>query len=92
MLPIRLGVSRDHRFFQPLCVLPNEVSRRLDDPPAAAEVLLKTDFLDVAVAFAECQDVAHVATTPLVDRLVIITNDADVGAQLSEETNQGFLL
>ena len=49
---------------------------------AGAEVLLEPDLLDAGVALLEVQDVADVAAAPLIDRLVVVTDDADAGAQL----------
>ena len=58
---------------------------------ARAEVLLKRHLGDRGIARFKAEDVLHVATTPLVNCLVVVTDDADLGAKISECRDDGFL-
>ena len=77
--------------FQPRRVLADELLGGLDDPAAAPKVLLQPHFIDRAVPLAEGQNVVDVASSPLIDRLVVVTDDADVGSHLREEADQSLL-
>jgi hypothetical protein len=43
------------------------------------------------IAIHETQDVAHVATVPLVDGLVVVSDHADLGPELAQSPNQHLL-
>ena len=58
---------------------------------ARAEVFLQPDLRDAGIAVLETQDVAHVAAAPLVDRLVVVADDADAGAQAVQLLDHGLL-
>ena len=69
----------------------DEVARDRHDALARAEVLLEPNLGDRRVAVLEGQDVAHVAAAPLVDRLVVVTDDADAGAEFVNRLDDGLL-
>ena len=51
----------------------------------------KSEACDVVVAIGEADDVLHVSTSPLVDRLVIVTDDAEFDRRLGHSLDQRFL-
>ena len=63
----------------------------LDDTPAGPEVVIEGDLLDVGVAIGERDDVRYLAAAPLVDRLVVVPDDAQVRTELDEPADETFL-
>ena len=63
----------------------------LDDALARAEVVGEGDLPDAVVAVVEGDDVGDLAAAPLVDRLVVVADDAEVRAELHEPSDQPFL-
>ena len=53
-----------------------------DDALARAEVVVERDLPDAGVPVRERDDVRDLAAAPLVDRLVVVADDAEVRAEL----------
>ena len=67
------------------------IERPTRRPLAGAEVLSEGDLPDAVVAVLKCDDVRDLAPTPLVDRLVVVADDTQVGAELREAADQPLL-
>ena len=63
----------------------------LDDALARAEVVGEGHLSDAVVAVGERDDVGDLAAAPLVDRLVVVADDAEVRAELREPADEALL-
>ena len=63
----------------------------LDDALARAEVVVERDLADAVIAVGEGDDVGDLAAAPLVDRLVVVADDAEVRAELRQPPDQPLL-
>ena len=88
---VRLCVCWQHCFVQPQSVLTDELMSGLDDPAATPKVLLQPHLIDLAVPLTELQNVAHITSPPLIDGLVVVTDDTDVCSHLCEHADQRLL-
>ena len=88
-----LVTSPHHRLRQPIASRDALGDRApdLDDALARAEVLGERDLPDAGVAVAEGDDVGDLAAAPLVDRLVVVADDAQVRAELRQAADQSLL-
>ena len=64
---------------------------RLDNSFTASEILLKTNGFHRSITFLERNDVRDISAPPLVDRLIIVADDADVGADLRQQVSLVFI-
>ena len=62
-----------------------------DDALARAEVVVERDLPDAVVAVRERDDVRDLAAAPLVDRLVVVADDAQVRAELRQPADESLL-
>ena len=58
-----------------------------DDSPAGAEVVVEGHPLHAGAALDEREDVRYRAATPLVDRLVVVADDTQVGSELGKPSH-----
>ena len=63
----------------------------LDHAFARAEVLGERHLVDAGVPVGEGDDVRDLAAAPLVDRLVVVSDDAEVRAELGQPADQSLL-
>ena len=63
----------------------------LDDALARAEVVVEVDLADTGVPVGERDDVRDLAAAPLVDRLVVVADDAEVRAELRQAPDESLL-
>lgn len=68
-----------------------EVVGGLDDGGAAAAIRRDLERGYAGVALCEVDDVGDVRTSPLVDGLVVIADDAELGLRSSQEFDESFL-
>ena len=82
-----------HRLRQPLAGGDplGDRSPDLDDALARAEVLVERDLLDAGVPVGERDDVRDLAAAPLVDRLIVVADDAEVRAELRQAADEALL-
>ena len=88
---ILLTALRLHLFRQAARILRNEVSCDLDDADARPKVLLETDLGDVGISALESGNVLDGGSAPLVDRLIVVADHAEICAQPVEERDDPLL-
>ncbi len=86
-----LRVGGDHVLRQALAVLRDEVPRELDHRAARSEVLLEPDRADPGIPPREVEDVGDVGAVPLVDRLVVVADDAEPRPEARERAHDALL-
>ena len=87
-LPFRPGL---HRLGQPKLVPIDHPGCGADDPRGRSEVLLDTDGRDVRVPGAKRDDIFIVRAPPVVDALVVITDDGEVPGAADHQAYQLLL-
>jgi hypothetical protein len=60
-------------------------------PSLERKFFFQPDLGNVGIAALEAQDVLHAAAPPLIDRLVVVTDHANLGAQAVQELDDFFL-
>src|SRR5690606_18098968 len=69
----------------------DDVASEIDDGGTGAEVLIQGDAVDVGVAALDREDVLDGTATPLIDRLVVVADHAQVRAVAGEPADQLLL-
>ena len=89
----RLVAGRDHRLRQPLAGgdALGDRAAELDHALARPEVVVERDLPDAGVALRERDDVRDLAAAPLVDRLVVVADDAQVRAEPHQAADESLL-
>src|SRR5829696_987444 len=80
-----------HAFAEPDVVQLGDGLAEPHDAGAGTKIVGQGDAVDAVVPLGEGEDVGDLAAAPLVDRLVVVTNDAEVGAEAAERSDQPFL-
>ena len=83
----------DHRLLQSLAggYALGDGSAELDHALARPKVVVQDDLLDAGIAARERDDVRDLAAAPLVDRLIVVADDAEVRAKLHEAADESLL-
>lgn len=87
----RLHVSGFHALGETLRIEFDDLMGGFHDAETAAEVFIEADLGNVKVAVGESDDILDLAAAPLVDGLVVVTDDTKVGAEVVEGTDETFL-
>ena len=79
-----------HNFLQSICILLNYNARDISYTNSRSKILLQFCGLGALITQCKSFDIFNIASTPLINRLVVITDDSDIRSQFMQNLNQRF--
>src|SRR5262249_40071854 len=86
-----LDICRDHSFRQTLDILSDKITSGFHNAITTSIVFLKPNLLNVWVPCGETGNVFEITATPLIDRLIVIPDHTQMGAEIVQQLNDAFL-